>query len=89
MRRWATTVARKLMTRAGAPFEAATVSKIFVFAADGTAVLLISSELPEVLLLSHRILVMCEGRITGEVRGDAATQENLMELATRREALAA
>jgi len=38
-----------------------------------------------VLLLSHRILVMCEGRITGEVAGDVATQENLMALATRRE----
>ncbi len=37
------------------------------------------------LHLSHRVLVMCEGRITGEVRGDEATQENLMALATRRE----
>lgn len=57
-------------------------------AAQGRAIVVISSELPEVLLLSHRILVMCEGRITGEVRGDVATQENLMALATRREALA-
>jgi len=54
-------------------------------AAQGRAIVVISSELPEVLLLSHRILVMCEGRITGEVRGDEATQESLMELATRRE----
>ena len=58
-------------------------------AAQGRAIVMISSELPEVLLLSHRILVMCEGRITGEVRGDEATQERLMELATQREALAA
>jgi ribose transport system ATP-binding protein len=57
-------------------------------AAQGRAIVVISSELPEVLLLSHRILVMCEGRITGEVRGDEATQERLMELATQREALA-
>ncbi|ARV17259.1 Ribose import ATP-binding protein RbsA [Curvibacter sp. AEP1-3] len=57
-------------------------------AAQGRAIVVISSELPEVLLLSHRILVMCEGRITGEVRGDEATQENLMELATRRETMA-
>ncbi len=57
-------------------------------AAQGRAIIVISSELPEVLLLSHRILVMCEGRITGEVRGDEATQEILMELATRREAMA-
>jgi len=57
-------------------------------AAQGRAVVVISSELPEVLLLSHRILVMCEGRISGEVGGDEATQELLMELATRRESVA-
>lgn len=54
-------------------------------AAQGRAIVVISSELPEVLQLSHRVLVMCEGRITGEVRGDEATQENLMALATRRD----
>jgi ribose transport system ATP-binding protein len=54
-------------------------------AAQGRAIVVISSELPEVLLLSHRIVVMCEGRITGEVPGDAATQESLMALATRRD----
>ncbi len=54
-------------------------------AAQGRAIIVISSELPEVLLLSHRIVVMCEGRITGEVPGDAATQESLMALATRRD----
>jgi ribose transport system ATP-binding protein len=53
-------------------------------AAQGRAIVVISSELPEVLQLSHRVLVMCEGRITGELRGDKATQENLMALATRR-----
>lgn len=58
-------------------------------AAQGRAIIVISSELPEVLLLSHRILVMCEGRITGEVHGSVATQENLMALATRRETMAA
>jgi len=58
-------------------------------AAQGRAIIVISSELPEVLLLSHRILVMCEGRITGEVHGSVATQENLMALATRRESMAA
>jgi ribose transport system ATP-binding protein len=54
-------------------------------AAQGRAIVVISSELPEVLHLSHRVLVMCEGRITGEVRGDEATQEQLMALATRRD----
>ena len=58
-------------------------------AAQGRAIIVISSELPEVLLLSHRILVMCEGRITGEVHGSAATQETLMALATRRDSMAA
>jgi ribose transport system ATP-binding protein len=55
-------------------------------AAQGRAIIVISSELPEVLLLSHRVLVMCEGRITGEVHGSEATQENLMALATLRDA---
>jgi ribose transport system ATP-binding protein len=54
-------------------------------AAQGRAIVVISSELPEVLQLSHRVLVMCEGRITGEVPGHQATQENLMALATRRD----
>ena len=61
----------------------------WALAEQGKAIVMISSELPEVLRMSHRILVMCEGRITGEVRGDEATQERLMELATQREALAA
>ena len=55
-------------------------------ASDGKAIVVISSELPEVLLLSHRILVMCEGRITGEVAGNVATQEILMHWATQRDA---
>lgn len=51
---------------------------------DGKAIVVISSELPEVLRLSHRIIVMCEGRITGELDGKSATQEEIMILATRR-----
>ncbi|MCX8521036.1 MAG: sugar ABC transporter ATP-binding protein, partial [Rhodoferax sp.] len=57
-------------------------------AAQGKAIIVISSELPEVLHLGHRILVMCEGRITGDVPGQTATQQSLMALATRRETLA-
>ncbi|WP_247047790.1 sugar ABC transporter ATP-binding protein [Arthrobacter rhizosphaerae] len=53
-------------------------------AAAGKAIIMISSELPEVLRLSHRIAVMCEGRITGFLTNAEATQENIMELATRR-----
>jgi len=44
----------------------------------------ISSELPEVLRLSHRIAVMCEGRLTGILPGDT-TQEEIMTLATKRQ----
>ena len=50
---------------------------------------MISSELPEVLRMSHRILVMCEGRITGEIPGRGATQERIMQLATQRESMTA
>jgi ribose transport system ATP-binding protein len=53
-------------------------------AAQGKAIIVISSELPEVLLLCHRILVMCEGHVTGDVPCQDATQEGLMELATHR-----
>jgi ribose transport system ATP-binding protein len=35
--------------------------------------------------MSHRVLVMCEGRITGELTRAEATQENIMQLATQRE----
>lgn len=53
-------------------------------AARGKSIIMISSELPEILRLSHRILVMCEGRITGELSADGATQEAIMKLATQR-----
>ncbi len=53
-------------------------------AAQGKAVVMISSELPEVLGMSDRILVMHDGRITGEITDVAgATQEQIMELAVR------
>jgi ribose transport system ATP-binding protein len=53
-------------------------------AAQGKAVVMISSELPEILRMSHRVLVMCEGRITGELSAAEATQESIMHLATLR-----
>ena len=49
-------------------------------AADGNAVILISSELPEVLHLSTRILVLREGRVAGELSREAANQAALMRL---------
>jgi rhamnose transport system ATP-binding protein len=51
-------------------------------AAEGIAILMISSELPEVLGMSDRILVMREGHITGEFKHADATQEKLMKAAT-------
>jgi ribose transport system ATP-binding protein len=53
-------------------------------AAEGKAIIVISSELPEVLRLSHRIAVMCEGRLTGMLPG-GASQEEIMRLATQRQ----
>jgi ABC-type sugar transport system ATPase subunit len=51
-------------------------------AARGAAVLLVSSEMPELLALSHRVLVLRDGRITGELRGAEMTQANILRLAT-------
>ncbi|QWW19967.1 sugar ABC transporter ATP-binding protein [Schaalia sp. 19OD2882] len=51
-------------------------------ASQGKAIIVISSELPEVLRLSHRIAVMAHGRIIGTLTNEEATQENIMELAT-------
>lgn len=51
-------------------------------AAEGKSIIMISSELPEILRMSHRIIVMCEGRITGELTSEEATQEKIMNYAT-------
>ncbi|GAA4710531.1 xylose ABC transporter ATP-binding protein [Brevibacillus fulvus] len=51
-------------------------------AKEGVAIIMISSELPEVLGMSDRILVMAEGTIKGEFRRQDATQENIMACAT-------
>jgi ribose transport system ATP-binding protein len=52
-------------------------------AAGGKSIIMISSELPEVLRLSHRVAVMCEGRLTAVLDNVDATQENIMDYATR------
>ena len=49
---------------------------------EGKAIIMVSSEMPEVLGMSDRILVMHEGRITGELSRAEATQEKIMQLAT-------
>lgn len=50
---------------------------------QGKSIIIISSELPEVLLLSHRIGVLSEGRLTGLLDARDATQDSIMELATQ------
>ncbi len=51
-------------------------------ARQGVAILMISSELPEVVGMSDRVYVMREGSIAGELNGQDITQENIMTLAT-------
>ncbi|HEX4767718.1 MAG TPA: ATP-binding cassette domain-containing protein [Lichenihabitans sp.] len=53
-------------------------------ARDGIAVIVISSELPEVLALADRIVTLCEGRLTGEIARSDASEERLMRLMTLR-----
>ncbi len=50
---------------------------------QGKSIIMISSELPEVLRLSHRIAVMSEGRLTGFLSNEEANQEKIMALATQ------
>lgn len=52
-------------------------------AADGKSIIMISSELTEILRMSDRIVIMCEGRKTGEIGIEEASQETIMNLATR------
>jgi len=65
----------------GAKYEIYTI--INQLAQDGKGILMISSELPEILGMCDRIYVMSEGRITGELNKDEATQENMMKLMTK------
>jgi putative multiple sugar transport system ATP-binding protein len=70
----------------GAKFEIYTIVNRLV--AAGKAVLVISSELPELLGICDRIYTLAEGRITGEVAVPEATQEGLMALMTQERELA-
>lgn len=53
---------------------------LFEMAQKGVAVIVISSELPEVMSVSDRIYTFCEGYLTGEMAGEDATEESLMRL---------
>ncbi len=52
-------------------------------AAEGKSIIMISSEMSEILRMSDRIVVMCEGKKTGELDIEEASQENIMNMATR------
>ena len=54
---------------------------------QGKAIIMISSELPEILRMSHRVVVMCEGRVTSILNAGEATQESIMKYATMRNAV--
>lgn len=65
----------------GAKYEIYTI--INQLASDGKGILVISSELPEILGICDRVYVMNEGRITGEVSKEEATQERIMKYMTK------
>ncbi len=52
-------------------------------AKQGKSIIMISSEMSELIGMSDRIMVMCDGRVTGFIEGGEANQENIMSLATR------
>ena len=65
----------------GAKYEI--YSLIGKLAKEGKTIIFVSSEMPELIGVCDRIMVMCEGRITGTVEGDDMTQEKIMELSTK------
>ena len=64
----------------GAKFEIYTLMNELV--EQGMSIIMISSELPEVLGMSDRVYIVSSGRITGELPIEEATQEKIMHLAT-------
>ena len=67
----------------GAKFE---IYKLMTeLAGQGLAIVMISSEMPEVIGMSHRVLVMSEGKIRAELDRDEATQERIMQIIVRGE----
>ena len=65
----------------GAKFEIYTI--IADLAKQGKSIIMISSEMPELIGMSDRIMVMCEGRLSGFIDGKNATQEEIMRLAAQ------
>jgi methyl-galactoside transport system ATP-binding protein len=66
---------------AGTKYEIYSI--IINLAKQGKSIIMISSEMPELLGVSDRIMVMCEGRVTGFLEGKTVTQEEIMRLAAQ------
>ena len=64
----------------GAKFEIYTIMK--ELAKAGVAIIMISSDLPEVIGMSDRVYIMSEGNLTGELKKEMLTEENIMKYAT-------
>lgn len=60
---------------------------VYELAAQGIGIIIISSELPEILQVSNRIIVLAEGKMTGELCNSELTQEILLDYATRKKAI--
>jgi methyl-galactoside transport system ATP-binding protein len=65
----------------GAKFEIYTI--MAELARNGKAIIMVSSEMPELIGMSHRVMVLCAGRHTGTLGKAEASQENIMRLATQ------
>jgi methyl-galactoside transport system ATP-binding protein len=65
----------------GAKFEIYTIMGELV--KQGKAIIMVSSEMPELIGMSHRILVLCAGKLTGNLKKEEATQESIMRCATQ------
>ena len=67
----------------GAKFEIYSIMR--KLSAQGKTIIMISSEMPELMGMSDRIMVMCEGHLSGIIDGPSATEEKIMLLASRYE----
>jgi methyl-galactoside transport system ATP-binding protein len=65
----------------GATYEIYTIMAELVIL--GKAIIMVSSEMPELIGMSHRVLVLCEGRLTGTLSKEEADQETIMRYATK------
>jgi len=65
----------------GAKYEIYTIMTELI--KQGKSIIMVSSEMPELMGMSHRIMVLCDGKMTGILDRDSVTKEKIMELATR------